>query len=51
MWALHWDLSYFHRMLQRNGVERRLRDLGVKEGDIVKFGKLELEWHDAPERA
>ena len=38
--------AYFHRMLQRSGVERRLRELGVKEGDTVRIGKLELEWHD-----
>src|SRR5438874_2474819 len=53
--GIDWDSgeasAYFHRMLQRNGVERRLRDLGVKEGDVVKIGQLELEWHDAPERA
>ena len=53
--GIDWDSgeasAYFHRMLQRNGVERRLRDLGVKEGDVVKIGRLELEWHDAPEPA
>ena len=38
--------AYFHRMLQRSGVERRLRELGVREGDTVRIGKLELEWHD-----
>lgn len=38
--------AYFHRLLQRSGVERRLRELGVKEGDTVRIGKLELEWHD-----
>ena len=53
--GIDWDSgeasAYFHRMLQRSGVERRLRDLGVKEGDTVRIGQLELEWHDAPERA
>lgn len=38
--------AYFHRMLQRNGVEKQLRALGVKEGDTVRIGKLELEWKD-----
>ncbi|HKW78457.1 MAG TPA: Obg family GTPase CgtA, partial [Candidatus Limnocylindria bacterium] len=38
--------AYFHRMLQRNGVERQLRALGVKEGDTVKIGQLELEWRE-----
>jgi GTPase len=49
--GIDWDSgeasAYFHRMLQRNGVERRLRELGVKEGDTVKIGKLELEWKDS----
>ncbi|HYK99216.1 MAG TPA: GTPase ObgE [Candidatus Acidoferrales bacterium] len=49
--GIDWDSgeasAYFHQMLQRNGVEKRLRALGVKEGDVVKIGKLELEWHDA----
>jgi GTP-binding protein len=48
--GIDWDSgeasAYFHRMLQRNGVERRLRELGVKEGDTVKIGRLELEWKD-----
>ena len=49
--GIDWDSgeasAYFHRMLQRNGVERRLRELGVKEGDTVKIGRLELEWKDS----
>ena len=48
--GIDWDSgdasAYFHRMLQRSGVERRLRELGVKEGDTVRIGKLELEWKD-----
>ena len=52
--GIDWDsgeaTAYFHRMLQRQGVERRLRALGVKEGDTVRIGKLELEWRDAPAR-
>ena len=48
--GIDWDSgeasAYFHRMLQRNGVERQLRALGVKEGDTVKIGKLELEWKE-----
>ncbi|HEU5287127.1 MAG TPA: Obg family GTPase CgtA, partial [Candidatus Limnocylindria bacterium] len=52
--GIDWDSgeasAYFHRMLQRHGVERRLRELGVKEGDTVRVGKLELEWRDAAPR-
>jgi GTP-binding protein len=48
--GIDWDSgeasAYFHRLLQRNGVERQLRRLGVKEGDTVKIGKLELEWRE-----
>jgi len=48
--GIDWDSgeasAYFHRLLQRNGVERQLRKLGVKEGDTVKIGKLELEWRE-----
>src|SRR5207237_2742892 len=53
--GIDWDSgeasAYFHRMLQRNGVGRRLRDLGVKEGDVVQIGRLELEWPAAPAAA
>jgi len=52
--GIDWDSgeasAYFHRLLQRNGVERKLRDLGVKEGDTVKIGKLELEWKESAAR-
>ncbi len=46
-WSSGEAAAYFHRMLQRSGVERRLRDLGVKEGDTVRIGRLELEWHES----
>jgi GTPase len=39
--------AYFHRLLARSGVERELRTLGVREGDTVRIGRLELEWKDA----
>ena len=39
--------AYFHRMLSRTGVERELRKQGVREGDTVRIGVLELEWKDA----
>ena len=42
--------AYFHRLLLRSGVEGKLRALGVKEGDTVRIGKLELEWTDAPQQ-
>ena len=39
--------AYFHRLLQRTGVERRLREMGVKQGDTVRIGALELEWSES----
>ena len=42
--------AYFHRLLLRSGVEGKLRALGVKNGDTVRIGKLELEWTDAPQQ-
>ncbi len=51
--GIDWDSgdasAYFHRLLQRSGVERRLRELGVKEGDTVRIGALELEWSETGE--
>ncbi len=48
-WASGDASAYFHRLLQRSGVERRLRELGVKEGDTVRIGRLELEWSESAE--
>jgi GTP-binding protein len=52
--GIDWDSpeasAYFHRLLLRSGVEGKLRALGVKNGDTVRIGKLELEWTDAPEQ-
>jgi GTP-binding protein len=40
--------AYFQRLLTRNGVDRELRARGVKDGDTVRIGGLELEWREAP---
>jgi GTP-binding protein len=52
--GIDWDSpeasAYFHRLLLRSGVEGKLRALGVKNGDTVRIGKLELEWTDAPQQ-
>jgi GTPase len=52
--GIDWDSpeasAYFHRLLLRSGVDAKLRTLGVKEGDTVRIGKLELEWLDAPQQ-
>ena len=36
----------FQRELARSGVEKELLRAGVGEGDIVRFGGVELEWGD-----
>ena len=40
-------LTYFQGLLATLGVERELRRQGVREGDTVKVGTVELEWRDA----
>lgn len=39
-------VTYFQRMLTRVGVDRELRRQGVREGDRVRVGALELEWRE-----
>jgi GTP-binding protein len=36
----------FQRELARLGIDQRLRDAGVADGDIVRIGRSELEWSD-----
>ena len=38
--------AYFQQQLVRSGIERELRALGAKEGDTVRVGGVELEWHE-----
>jgi GTP-binding protein len=38
----------FQRDLARLGIEEALREQGVGAGDIVKIGRVELEWEAAP---
>ncbi len=40
----------FQKTMRRIGVDRALRAAGVREGDMVRLGPLELEWTDAPSR-
>lgn len=37
---------YFQKSIQYLGVEERLKQMGVKEGDTVKFIDWEMEWYD-----
>ena len=38
------SLYYFHKCLKDLGVDEKLREMGVKEGDTVKILDYELEW-------
>ena len=46
----YWDhyqaIRRFQRILETLGIDRALRDAGVKEGDSVLIGDHELEWQD-----
>ena len=40
------SLYYFQKSLDNLGVNQKLKDMGIKEGDIVKINDYELEWED-----
>ena len=40
------SLYYFQKSIRFLGVEDKLRQMGVKEGDTVKFMDWEMEWYD-----
>jgi GTP-binding protein len=42
--------AYFQRLLQKQGVEKELRRLGVSDGDTVRIGAKELEWTEGGPR-
>ena len=40
------SMHYFDKNLRELGVNERLKELGVREGDTVKFGEWEFEWYE-----
>ncbi len=40
------SLYYFHKELDKLGVNAKLKEMGIKEGDIVKISDYELEWEE-----
>ncbi len=40
------SLYYFQKSIRFLGVEDRLKEMGIKEGDTVKFIDWEMEWFD-----
>ena len=40
------SFAYFHLMLKKMGVDAKLKNMGIKEGDIVKIFDWEFEYED-----
>lgn len=40
------SMHYFQKSMRELGIEEKLRQMGVKEGDTVKFVGWEFEWYD-----
>ena len=41
----HWDvMAQFMKVLHNKGVSKKLFEMKIKPGDIVKIGRIELEW-------
>ncbi len=40
------SLYFFQKSLDNLGVNQKLKEMGIKEGDIVKINDYELEWED-----
>ena len=40
------SMYYFEKCMRNMGVDSKLRALGIREGDIVKFAGFEFEWYE-----
>lgn len=40
------SLYYFHKCLKNSGIDKELKDQGIREGDIVKMLDWEFEWFE-----
>ena len=40
------SMYYFHKCLSNLGVDTKLKEMGVKDGDTVRLNDWELEWYD-----
>lgn len=40
------SLHYFHKCLEELGVNEKLKQAGVQDGDTVRVVDWELEWYD-----
>ena len=40
------SLYYFHKCLENSGINSKLKEMGIQEGDIVKMLDWEFEWYE-----
>ena len=40
------SVKYFQRVIRKRGIIDELKNMGIKDGDIVKMGELEFEYFD-----
>jgi len=45
-WELDEAVERFQRILEVLGIYEAMKKAGVKQGDLVRIGEKELEWHD-----
>ncbi len=45
-WDQDGSVRRFQKLMERLGVDKALRDAGVREGDTVYIGEYELEWQE-----
>jgi GTP-binding protein len=45
-WELDEAVERFQRILEAMGIYEAMKQAGVKQGDLVRIGENELEWHD-----
>ena len=40
------SMYYFQKCIRNMGIEQRLKEIGVKEGDTVRFLDFYFEWYN-----
>jgi len=45
-WEYYDAVMRFQRILEALGITEALRQRGVREGDIVRIGDMQLEWSE-----
>jgi GTP-binding protein len=45
-WQHEGSLRRFQKLMEKIGVDKALREAGIKEGDTVAIGEFELEWQE-----